>query len=479
MKVLNELLQNRGTRIELGKKDLKLFFSIYFSDYIKVPSAPFHVEIFDILQDENNKMICIVAFRGSGKSTICSLVYVLWLALTQGKHHILIVCQNQTRSQETLSNIRRELKSNQLLFNDFGAFQEGDDPNNNGVVILGKYKVKIGAISISEGSRGTKFGSFRPDTIICDDLEDVQSAKTKEARDKLWQQINSEIIPLGEPFTKIVFIGNLIHSDSSMMRFKKAIDDKTMMGVYKLFPLLDEKGNCLWPGMYPTEKDIENLKLKMGSGTDFKREYLLKILPEGDQIVMPEWITYYEYMPKENLRFQIITIDPAFSENPTADNSAIIIASIYGSGKDLKMYVHSFPFNGKKNQPDLIEEIKRIYNSLGRSITTKILVEKAGQQQGLIDSLVAEGLPVEGLSIQGDKATRLSTASFYIKNSQIVFARRGCEELTDQIIYFGSERYDDLVDSFTLGVQHFIQKMGKGEPGILTYLKEMTGQYLK
>lgn len=476
MKLLDNLLQNRTTRIELGRKDLKLFFSIYFSDYIKVPSAPFHGEIFDILQDENNKMVWIVAFRGSGKSTTCSLVYVLWLALTQGKHHILIVCQNQTRSQETLSNIRRELKSNQLLFNDFGEFQEGDEPNNNGVVILGKYNVKIGAISISEGSRGTKFGSFRPDTIICDDLEDVQSAKTKEARDKLWQQINSEIIPLGEPFTKTIFIGNLIHADSSMMRFKKAIDDKTMAGVFKLFPLLDEKNICLWPGMYPTAKAIEDLKLKIGSDTDFKREYLLKILPDEDQIVRPEWISYYEDVPRENISFQIITVDPAFSENATADNSAIIEASIYGSGKDLKMCIHPFPFNGKRNQPDLIGEIKRIYNSLGRSIATRILVEKAGQQQGLIDSLVAEGLPVEGMSIQGDKATRLSTASFYIRNSQILFARRGCEELTDQIIYFGSERYDDLVDSFTLGVQYFIQKMGKGEPSILKYLKEITSQ---
>lgn len=465
---LLRLIDRIQTRVELTKRDINLFFPIYFLSHIKYPSAPFHRDICNVLQSEDIKLACIVAFRGSAKSTLCSLVYPLWCALGDpSKKYIVIVCQTQTRAQETLENIRRELVYNQRLISDFGPIREQSDPNNNAAIILGRYGVKITAVSISEGLRGARFGHKRPDLIICDDIEDVQSSKTKESRDKTWQLINSEIIPLGDLDTKIIFVGNLIHSDSAIMRLKKEIGSGKIKGIFTEIPLLDENNQPAWAGKFPSQKEIDELRGKIGSEIDFQREYMLKIIPEGDQVVLPEWIKSYKSFPNQGLHYCLIGVDPAFSETQTADKTAIITAQIFGSGKEAKLYICPHPFNKQKRQPVVIEEIKQIYEAFGRYTTRKVLVEKAGQQIGLIDSIEAEGLPVEGIPIGGqDKRARLSVASHYIKTGQILFPEKGAEELINQILYFGTERYDDLVDAFTILTYYFIEILRKPEPRI-------------
>ena len=81
-----------------------------------------------------------------------------------------------------------------------------------------------------------RHGQYRPDVIIVDDVEDVQSAKQKDARDRLWQFINGELIPTGITDVKVIFIGNLVHEDSLMMRLKKAIQGH-ILGETKLIGL--------------------------------------------------------------------------------------------------------------------------------------------------------------------------------------------------------------------------------------------------
>lgn len=465
---ISDLIKQQDTRIELAKKSLDYFLAIYFTEHIRCDLAPFQKEILELLQDESIPMICITSFRGSGKSTLCTLIYALWCAIRDPhKKYILIICHNQMRATEALDNLVRETERNSLLINDFGPFQEQSDPNNNNAIVLGKYGVKIGAASISEGIRGTKFGAYRPDLIICDDLEDVQTANTKESRDKTWQLVNGEIIPLsvGSNNARIIFIGNLVHHDSTLKRLQNEIEDGRMKGVYKEYRIIDPQGKPTWPGLYPSLESIDLLRSKIGSEIDYRREFMLEPMPEGGQIVTLEMIHSYKVLPTENLKLHLISIDPAFSVEPGADNSAILEISIFGYGKDTKLYVHQFPFNKKVQQPELVEEIKRRYKALSATGITKILVEKAGQQQGLIDTLVAEGLPAEAVSIGNheDKRYRLNDASFYIKSVRVLFAEKNNEDLITQTIFFGTERYDDLVDALTLAIRYFIQVLS--EPG--------------
>ena len=54
--------------------------------------------------------------------------------------------------------------------------------------------------------------------VISDDVEDTNSVKTREGRNKTYEWFTSEILPIGSQKTKFVTIGNLLHEDSLLMR---------------------------------------------------------------------------------------------------------------------------------------------------------------------------------------------------------------------------------------------------------------------
>ena len=89
---INKIKSDRSIRRMLAKKNHYWFFSIYLSHYIQHPFAPFHHQMFDITEDPNLTLAILVAFRGSGKSTLMTLSYPIWSVIgTQGKKFVLIV----------------------------------------------------------------------------------------------------------------------------------------------------------------------------------------------------------------------------------------------------------------------------------------------------------------------------------------------------------------------------------------------------
>ena len=102
--------------------------------------------------------------------------------------------------------------------------------------------------------------------------------------------------------------------------------------------------------------------------------------------------------------------------------------------------------------------VKRILSSLDKNTVVKIFVENVSAQRTIIDMLQYANIPAEGVGIGGrDKKTRLSAISPWIKNGQILFPVIGAEDLINQTLYFGTERYDDTVDALTLAVNKLIK----------------------
>lgn len=430
----------------------------------------FHQEIISLITNPDPSFVAITAFRGSAKSTLCALVLPLWEVIcTQRKRLVVIVCQNQSRASQSLSNIRLECESNELLINDFGPFMTPQNLEwSNASLVFAKQQARISAVSVSESVRGMRHKEHRPDLIIADDIEDVQSAKVLEQRDKLWEFVNGELIPLGTPKTSYIFIGNLVHQDSVMMRLRQSIQSGKRLGMYREYPLITKDGNCIWQAKYPTKESIQKLEGSL-TENDYAREYLLKAINTNEQIIKPSWIQYYDKLPDDRyLSYHIIAVDPAFSTAKEADKSAIITASMYRMDRDEKyMYIHPEPLNGKWNNPSLVELIQSTYQAMGKYHTVKIVVEQAGQQIMLIDQLQSLGLPVEGMAIKGaDKSTRLWSASMQVKKGSVLFPKHGNKQLIEQMLYFGSERYDDLVDAFTLACAKHRAFQSECEPQI-------------
>ena len=473
-KIFEQICTSRQFRKELADSDMFWFFTIYFANYIEYPTAPFQKEIISLVSDPNIKIVAITAFRNSAKSTLCSLVLPIWGIVGKlQRKYVVIVCQTQTRAKEALANIRAELERIGILVNDYQPREGKSDKWSEDAIIIPKYGAKISAISISESIRGLRHLQHRPDLVVTDDLEDVASCQNYENRKKLWQFINGELIPVGDKSTKYIFIGNKVHNDSLMMKLRLAIESGKMTGVYREYPLKNSEGNIAWPGKFPDEAAIEELKRSYASETEFLREQMLLILPDGDAIVKPEDIHYYKELPSERPDCAIISIDPAYSEAANADKTAIVVLYVYSKEDNFKIYVRSL-INKKLSTEELINSVRLIISSVEEYTPIKIYVEDVSAQKTLVDMLQYAHIPAEGVSIGGkDKGMRLNAIMPWIKNGQILFPITGAEDLINQMLYFGTERYDDAVDSLTLAINKLIKDENRpGFTPIMLRLKE-------
>ena len=454
-----QIKKNPAFRRKLARKSFYWFFTIYLSRYIKYESADFQKQIFDTLQDREVKSAVITAFRGSGKSTIASLAYPIWAMVTGAKKFIIILSQNQNLCKLILANIKAELEKNSLLLYDFGPFKQIDEEWRANSLLVTAYGTRIACISSGESIRGIRHKENRPDLIIIDDVEDMSSTKTKEGRDKTFNWVTRDVMPTGDKNTKTIIIGNKLHEDCLMMRLKKAIEDGSFSATYMEYPLLDEDGNCLWPQKFDTEDSINELKDSVVIDSSWQREYLLKIVPEDDAVILREWVQYYDSIPLiERPRFIATGIDLAISEHSRADLTAMVSARVYRYEKDLKIYILPNPVNKRLSFPETVKEAKFLSDTLGHGIPTKLYIEEVAYQSAIIQELKSQRYPAEGVKVAGtDKRARLAIIAHWIHNGSILFPREGCKELITQLVGFGCETHDDLADAFAILVLRIIQ----------------------
>lgn len=472
--IISQIISSRKVRAAVARESHFMFFNIYFAGQMEFKTADFQREMFALSEDMNINNIFIEAFRGSAKSTIMNTSLALWSVLGKPQtKFILILGQTQEQARHHLKNIRIEIEQNDLLRADLGPFQEEEDEWKSQSLIIPKYQAKIMAVSADQAMRGFKFRHHRPGLIIADDLENSQSVKTRESREKIYDWFTKEIIPAGTLAMRIVVIGNLLHYDGLLRRLQKEIETGVRDGVYRRYPLIDEDGNISWPGKYPTEAFIEQQRKQLGNEIAWQQEYLLNYTDFSDSVVHRGWIQSYEILPditkeKSEFRYAALSIDPAISEKQTADFTAMVGAIVCGWGDSFKIYVLPFPVNERMDHPKTVGRIKSLYTTLVPGTKSKIYIEDVAYQGALVQRLQQEeNLPAEGVKINGmDKRARIALISSYIKNGVVLFPRRGAEQLIQQLVGFGNEKHDDLADAFTLLVTK-ITESSNSRPGSL------------
>lgn len=465
--ITKKIINDQKVRRSLAKESFYYFFHIYFHHHAEFETAPFQKEMMELLENDMEKLLVFVAFRGSAKSTIVSMAYVIWSILgKQNIKYILLASQTQSQVRQLLTNIRAELETNELLKKDFGNLADKNKDWHNQSLVITSYRARISAVSTGESVRGLKHEQYRPQLIICDDVENLESVKTLDQRDKTYQFITGELISAGVLETKIVVVGNLLHYDSVIQRLEKEIINGKRKGVFKEYPLLDSKRNPLWHSRYPTENHIKELQLKIGNELTFQREFMLKIIPDSQQVVHPDWIKYYHEDPEHLFDIHQRTatgVDLAISMKDSADYTAMVSASLYQDKDNYYIYILPHPVNDRLTFPETVEKIKKISSELGNGYFTPVYIEQVGYQEALVQQLDNEGVPVEGVPVINDKRTRLSLVSKHIKNGTIQFPMQGCDELIMQILGFGAEKYDDLMDAFCLVVLKLLKDFPEGD----------------
>lgn len=470
-KLVEQIVKNRKIRTAVTRKNHIWFFSIYFPHYMSFDTAPFQNELFALTENNSWRLLCVVAFRGSGKSTIITMSYAIWAILGfQQKRFVLILCQTKSQAKQHMMNLRRELESNDLLKNDLGPFQQEDDEWGSSSLVFSRYNARITVGSTEQSIRGLRHHQHRPDLIIGDDLEDLSSTKTRESRDKTYQWFTGEVIPAGDVHTRIVLVGNLLHEDSLLMRLRKNIEEGKLSGIFREYPLVDSNENVAWPGKFPTQEKIDELRRTIGNESAWQREYLLRIIADDEQVVQKGWLKFYDVLPDEDCDLTATGIDLAISEKDSADFTAMVSGKLYFDGEDGKnavIYILPNPIYERMNFPQTLERAKLLSHSLGNGKPTKLYVEDVAYQRAFPQALEHDGYPAEGVKIEGhDKRARLTLTTPWIQNGRILFPVKGAERLLEQLTGFGVEKHDDLVDAFTILILKMQEYLNRPRPSI-------------
>ena len=308
---------------------------------------------------------------------------------------------------------------------------------------------------------------YRPDLVVIDDIENLTMIRTKEQRDKTYKWLLGDVLPMGDKNTRYLLIGNLLHSDAIMNKIRAEIQDGRRVGIVMEFPFFDKDGKPLWAEKFSTQKDIDIEKKKYDERT-WQREFLLKIVPEEGQEVKDEWIKHYEdkdLPPANAIEFLGTGVDLAISLKQTADYTAMVSGKLARVDGNPKIYVMPHPVNERLTGYETIEKAKAVSLALGNNVLTPLWVEDVAYQRKAIEDMERMMLPATGVKVSTDKRARLRQVAVYIQNGTVLFPTKGCEDLITQLLGFGIEAHDDLVDAFCFMISELANRLAQ-EPRI-------------
>ena len=442
---------NKQFLIKVFEENIDLFGKFVFNKYITSEIPAFHLEIYETITSEA-QMIGIAAPRGHAKSTIVDMIFAAWNIAYKKKHHIIILSDSYTQSEEFVNTLKSELEHNEVfnwLYSDLMSdkWSSGEFETATGI--------KVSAKGLGMKIRGLKYRQYRPDLIIIDDLENDEAVSSITQRKKLKNYVLRGVIPALAVDGQLIMIGTILHQDSLL---KKIIDKREEFGGWTVkkyqaltYSATGEVIESLWPGVWPTDK---LLRMKNDSTFEkylgsivFEQEYQNNPRSIEDTLINPDWIKFYEILP-EGLE-RVMAVDPAISKKDTADPSAI---EVWG-----KRTVNGFTdyyclnaTNKRLNFPELQREIRMLDT---RFSPTVVLVETTAYQEALRQSL--EGLPTKGINPDKDKVRRLLKVQPLFEGGH-VYLRRDQIELFDQLTTFTGvgDEHDDLVDACAYALTH-------------------------
>lgn len=214
-------------RVEQAQNDYQFFVNTYFPHYIKGDPSEFHEYIFnEIPQKVGATAGCkepIAAPRGEAKSTLVTQLFSLWCIVTNRKHFIGIIMDAIDQSSQMLEAIKVELESNPRLIMDFPEATGGGRVWNVQEIITANH-IKVKIAGSGKKLRGWRFGQYRPDLIILDDIENDENVRKPEQRQKLQDWINKAVLKLGAPdgSMDVIYIGTILHYDSVLARIMRS-----------------------------------------------------------------------------------------------------------------------------------------------------------------------------------------------------------------------------------------------------------------
>jgi len=309
------------------------------------PTPAFHLELWRYCCDDAAQ-VAIAAPRGHAKSTAITLAYALAAALFREHSHILVLSANEELASAFLTEIKGELRDNELIHSAFGEPHFTTDKETECVVKMGDgHKFRFIAKGAGQRMRGLKWNQRRPDLVLCDDLEDDQVVVTQESREKFRRWFYGAVRPIVRNGGKIRLYGTVIHMDSLLERTMpdpanpltateglKTVSKNAKKGwkAVKFKAHNEDFTRILWPSQFPVEKlkAIRHEYAEMGLLDVYGQEYLNDPIDESTAFFQKRDLLPMSESDKDRKKRFYVGCDLAISEKKKSAYTCFVIGGV-------------------------------------------------------------------------------------------------------------------------------------------------------
>jgi phage terminase large subunit-like protein len=326
---------------------------------------------------------------------------------------------------------------------------------DNHIILKNGSRVNIRA----RGAQGQIRG-FRPDVLVCDDLETNETVENEEQRKKLKDWIFKDCLNTLLPGGQFIIIGTIIHP-LSVLSDLLAVDNGWVKKKYQAYTNgVQEPGNELWPQMWPHDK-LQARKKEIGSWA-FSSEYMNNPISDETAPIKEHQIRYWKTLPEQYSC--VITVDPAYSEDEHADYKvATVVAIDQAHNRYLLGYLRTHNPVGEFQDGiiNLYMQYKNMLTGLGipnsgveksfyssflkRCSERKVTPPVIELRNTFTASGTSQGVRNKKARIIASLQPLFEAGKYYISPQHI--------EARDELLEIGSSRWDDIVDSMAYAEQ--------------------------
>lgn len=248
-------------------------------------------------------------------STIITFLLPIYCSVFRIKRFIVIFSSNIDSVNQFCTQIKREIEENEKLRADFGdlsgkmhsrqwgAFNfvmvhtESTEEGSREIV----WETMIAGRSIGTNVRGMRFGPYRPDAIVLDDVEKDENVQTIEQRNKLQGLLTQRILPMLDPQHGLFLMcGTLIHFDCLLARLLRPSSARGW--VQRLWrcikdngarDILDPRAEPLWPEWWPLDKLRSKRLTPPMTLFEWNTEWMNDPRDPENREYKPEWVKWY------------------------------------------------------------------------------------------------------------------------------------------------------------------------------------------
>lgn len=435
-------------------------------------SPPFHHELWELACSES-KYVAVAAPRGHAKSTAGTVSYGLSMLLFREVKHVLILSDTESQAASFVGAMKAKIADNKDLIDLFGikTDEKGevkfikDSETEIVVEFTDGHQFRVLAKGAEQKLRGLLWRDTRPDLVLVDDLENDELVMNKDRRRKLARWFNSALLPAISRSGRVRMWGTILHQDSLLENLMPPPNDKaTVREGLKTYSRRrrmwhsvkyrahDEGMNeFLWPDRFDRDYFaplLAEAKLK-GMLDAYSQEYLNE--PIDDSVAyfkMRDLQDRTEEDKKKRLAYYI-TIDPAISEETTADFSVFLVAGVDENRLIHVVNVIRERMDGR-DLVDLVLALHRTYDPVAIGIEEVHITKAIGpflREEMVKQNTFPSIIPMKHGG--KDKIQRARSIQARIRARGVRFAK---EEdwyplLEEELIKFPRARHDDQVDA--------------------------------